>query len=330
MNEERISIIVPAYNIEPYISRCLESLCGQTHKNLEIIVVDDGSCDGTGELLNRWVIRDNRILIIHQRNSGVTCARFAGMERASGTYIGFVDGDDVAEPDMFEMLLSDAKTYHADIAHCGYQMVFPDGHVDNYYGSRQIVEQNWGKGLIDLLEGTTVEPGLWNKLYHRSLIERLLQDPRMDKSIRIHEDLLMNFLLFSYAHKSVFRDECKYHYMLRKGSAATSKRQPYKLTDPQRVAEQICLETAKNSRLYPAALRHYVRILIGNTMQTEYPEIAKEALRRLKQQQALGSFRDLPTKERCMAQLVANAKPLYRMVRWGYEKITRINHKYDV
>lgn len=199
MNEERISIIVPAYNIEPYISRCLESLCGQTHKNLEIIVVDDGSCDGTGELLNRWVIRDNRILIIHQRNSGVTCALLCRMERASGTYIGFVDGDDVAEPDMFEMLLSDAKTYHADIAHCGYQMFFPDGHVDNYYGSRQIVEQNWGKGLIDLLEGTTVEPGLCNKLYHRSLIERLLQDPRMDKSIRIHEDLLMNFLLFSYA-----------------------------------------------------------------------------------------------------------------------------------
>lgn len=330
MDEERISVIVPAFNVRPYLSRCLESLCGQTHQNLEIIVVDDGSSDGTGELLDRWAIQDKRILAIHQPNGGVTCARYAGLERASGAYIGFVDGDDVAEADMFEMLLSDAKRYHADIAHCGYQMVFPDGHIDYYHGTGKTLEQNRKKGLMDLLEGTMIEPGLCNKLYHRPLVEQLLQDPRMDKTIRINEDLLMNFLLFSYAQKSVFRDACKYHYMLRKGSAATSKPQPYKFLDPQRVAELLCKETVEDPQQYSAALCRYVRVLIGNTMQTEYPEISKEALGRLKQQQALGLFRNLPVKERCMAQLVANAKPLYRMIRWGYEKITKINHKYDV
>ena len=330
MNEEQISIIVPAYNVEPYISRCLESLCSQTHKNLEIIVIDDGSSDGTGELLDHWAIRDNRILVIHQRNGGVTCARYAGMDCASGTYIGFVDGDDIVEPDMFAMLFSDAKKYHADIAHCGYQMVFPDGHVDNYYGSRQILEQDRRKGVIDLLEGTTVEPGLWNKLYHRSLIERLLQDPRMDKTIRINEDLLMNFLLFSYAHKSIFRDECKYHYMLRKGSAATSKRQPYNLTDPQRVMELLCRETADDPQQYSAALRRYARVLIGNTMQKEYREISAEAKMTLKKLQKSKEFKCLPAKEQFMVRLIANAELVYYAIRRLYEKITGVNHKYDV
>lgn len=330
MNEERISIIVPAYNVEPYISRCLESLCGQTYKNLEIIVIDDGSSDGTGELLDRWAIRDNRIFVIHQRNRGVTCARYAGMNCASGTYIGFVDGDDIVEPDMFAMLLSDAKRYHADIAHCGYQMVFPDGHVDRYYGSEQILEQDRKTGLIDLLEGTIIEPGLCNKLYHHSLIERLRQDPRMDKTIRINEDLLMNFLLFSYAHKSVFRDECKYHYMLRKGSAATSKPRPYKLLDPQRVAELLCRETAEDPQQYSAALRRYVRVLIGNIMQKEYWEISEEAKITLKKLQKSEEFRCLPTKEQFMVSLIANAEPVYHVVRGLYDKITGINHKYDV
>ena len=330
MSKSLISIIVPAYNIEPYLSRCLDSLCHQTHEELEIIVVDDGSTDGTGRLLDEWASRDSRIIAIHQPNGGVTCARHSGMERASGAYIGFVDGDDTAERDMFETLFSDAVAYQADIAHCGYQMVFPDGHIDYYHGSGRIFEQDRRKGLMDLLEGTVIEPGLWNKLYHRTLIEKLMRDPKMDRSIRINEDLLMNFLLFSYAHKSVFRDECKYHYMLRKGSAATSKPQPYKLLDPQRVAEMLCRETTVDLQKHSAAHCRYVRILIGNTMQKDYPEIAAEAKKILRQQRKAGQFQHLPAKERAMAHIAAYALPLYRVARWGYEKATGINHKYDV
>ena len=207
-------------------------------------------------------------------------------------------------------------------------MVFPDGHIDFYHGTGKILEQDHKKGLIDLLEGTMIEPGLWNKLYHRSLAERLMQDSRMDYKIRINEDLLMNFLLFSYAQRSVFHDECKYHYMLRKGSAATSKPQPYKLLDPQRVSEFLCRETAGDSQQYSAALCRYVRVLIGNTMQKAYPEIAGEAQKVLKQQQK--QFKYLPLKERYMAVLVTNAMPVYRAIRWLYEKITGIDHKYDV
>ena len=328
MDRDLISIIVPAYNIQPYLSRCLESLCRQTYSNLEVIVVDDGSTDGTGNLLDAWAAQDTRIIALHQPNSGVTRARLSGLKYAAGNYIGFVDGDDIAEPDMFEMLFSDAKTYHADIAHCGYQMVFPDGHIDFYHGTGKILEQDHEKGVIDLLEGTRIEPGLWNKLYHRSLIERLMQDPRMDDEIRINEDLLMNFLLFSYAQKSVFHDECKYHYMLRKGSAATSKPQPYKLLDPQRVSEFLCLETKGNFQQHSAALCRYVRVLIGNSLQKAYPEISREAKKALKQQQR--QFKYLPLKERYMAVLVTNAMPIYRVIRWLYEKITKIDHKYDV
>ena len=330
MDKDLISIIVPAYNIYPYLSRCLESLCRQTYSNLEVIVVDDGSTDGTGKLLDTWAVQDARVIALHQPNSGVTRARLSGLNRASGNYIGFVDGDDIAKPDMFEMLLSDAKSYHADIAHCGYQMVFPDGHIDYYHGTGRILEQDHKKGLVDLLDGRMVEPGLWNKLYHRSLIERLMQDSKLDDTIRINEDLFMNFLLFSYAQKSVFHDECKYHYMLRKGSAATSKPQPYKLLDPQRVAKLLCLETAEDPQLYSAALCRYVRVLMGNTIQKAYPGIARKAQKVLKQQQKAKQFKHLPVKERYMAILATNAKPIYRVIRWLYEKITRIDHKYDV
>lgn len=330
MDRDLISIIVPAYNIQSYLSRCLESLCRQTYSYLEVIVVDDGSTDGTGKLLDDWAAKDARIIALHQPNSGVTRARFSGLKYASGNYIGFVDGDDIAEPDMFEMLLSDAKTYHADIAHCGYQMVFPDGHIDFYHGTGTILQQDHEKGVIDLLKGTQIEPGLWNKLYHRSLIERLMQDSRMNYKIRINEDLLMNFLLFSYAQKSVFHDECKYHYMLRKGSASTSKPQPYKLLDPQWVMHRICVETRDKECLRRTAYMRYVRVLIRNAAQHTYPDISRQAVAELKRMRYEQEWKQLPRKERCMALGASELLPLYRAVRWCYDRSTGNYCKYDV
>lgn len=328
--EKKISIIVPAYNIGAYVGRCLESLLDQTYPNIEVIAIDDGSQDDTGDLLERYAEKYPQIIVIHQKNSGVTAARFAGIERATGDYIGFVDGDDTVDSDMFEMLLTDADRYGADIAHCGYQMEFPDGRIYRFYGTGEVAEQDRDQGLLDLLEGRRVEPGLCNKLYRSSLLKTLLQDLRMDRAIRINEDLLMNFLLFSQASHSVFRDVCKYHYTMRKGSASKAEESLYKLRDPQHVAWLLWQETQGSPRLRQAAYSRYIHILIRNTEQTVCLEVSREARAELRRQRQRAEIRTLSKKTQYMAFGAAELLPLYRIVRWCYDRATGSRKRYQV
>lgn len=156
-NSQLISIVVPAYNVEPYIERTIRSLFAQTYQNLEIVAVDDGSTDGTAKILTALQKEDIRLKIICQKNSGVTKARFAGIRQATGEYIGFSDGDDYVEPEMFEILLKNAIQYQADISHCGYRMIVGN-RTDYYYNTGKIIQQDHQKGLHDLLSGDFVEP----------------------------------------------------------------------------------------------------------------------------------------------------------------------------
>ena len=153
----KISVIVPTYNIENEITRCVESILRQTYQNLEIILVNDGSTDGTLNVLQELSQRDPRIRVINKSNEGVTRARLDGVKAATGDWIGFVDGDDYVEPMMFETLLENVYQYDADISHCGYQMVFPS-RVDYYYNTGRVVQQDHITGLKDLLIGAFIEP----------------------------------------------------------------------------------------------------------------------------------------------------------------------------
>ena len=260
--DEKISIIVPAYNIAPYIESCVQTIRQQTYSNIEILLVDDGSTDGTGDILDRIAAQDARVHIIHQKNGGVTKARFAGIKAATGEWVGFVDGDDAIDPDMYERLLDNARKYHADISHCGYQMVFPS-RVDYYYNTGRLILQDQATGLKDLLEGSFIEPGLWNKLFHKSLLQSLFHSGAMDESIKNTEDLLMNFYLFRNADKSVYEDFCPYHYLVRKGSAATSKVNEHKLRDPLLVLRKIKKQTADDPVLKKAVDSRIIGALIG-------------------------------------------------------------------
>lgn len=114
-----VSIIVPVFRVEKYLDRCVESLLGQTLKNIEIILVDDGSPDSCPEMCEEWAKKDSRIKVIHKENQGLGFARNSGLEKATGEFSGFVDSDDFVEPDMFEKLFSAAKRENADIAMCG-------------------------------------------------------------------------------------------------------------------------------------------------------------------------------------------------------------------
>lgn len=238
-DNNKISVIVPIFNLENEIARCVNSICQQTCTNLEIILVDDGSTDHSAEVIDSLTKQDERIVPIYKENGGVTSARIAGIRRATGTYIGFVDGDDEIEADMYERLLNNALKYSADISHCGYQMVFPDGRVNKFHGTNNLLEQDTFTALKELLDGSTIEPGLWNKLFHKKLLQSVLMGDVMANDIRINEDLLMNYYLFKDSAKSVFEDWCPYHYIVRHESATRQALNYHKIFDPIRVKQII-------------------------------------------------------------------------------------------
>ncbi len=236
---ELISIIVPVYNVKPYISRCLDSILAQTYLNIEIIAVDDGSNDGSGEILDKYSEKHHQIRVIHQNNSGVTSARLHGVTVANGKWIGFIDADDYIEPEMYETLYKNAVAYNADISHCGYQLIHLDGNRHYFYNTERLVEQDNVTGLKDLIEGAFVEPGIWNKLYKSDLFGDILTKNLIDKTIKINEDLLMNYYLFSKSKKSVFYDFCPYHYIARKTSATRDPITHNRVFDPIKVKKII-------------------------------------------------------------------------------------------
>lgn len=234
-----ISVIVPAYNIAPWISRSLDSLLEQTHRELEIIVVDDGSSDNIREILEEYCEKYPNIRTIHKENGGVTSARLRGVAEATGDWIGFMDGDDYVEPQTYARLLENAQTTGADISHCGHQILFSDGRVEYVHKSETVRLQDRRTALWELLDNREVSLSLCTKLYRRELFQGI--EDWTDTSIKYNEDLLMNYYLFGRAEKSVFEGVCPYHYILRQDSASCKGISENYIFDPIRV-RQILLE----------------------------------------------------------------------------------------
>lgn len=287
-NNIKISVIVPCYNIESYLPRCIESILAQTYKNLEVILISDGSTDGTDEVIREYAKKDSRIIPIFKENSGVSDTRNRGLDIATGDYIGFVDGDDYIEPEMYETLLKNAIENNADISHCGYQMVFPS-RVDYYYNTGKKVIQDNKKGIRDIIVGDYVEPSPCIKIYRKNIVNNL----RMPPDIKINEDVIFNFYAFVNSQKSVYEDLPFYHYILRKGSAATSKIDQNKLFDPVRVRKEIFEYSLKNldneiqSVVYSSYLNSIINLyrVVSNSKLKEYKEdsfILKRQIKEIK------------------------------------------------
>lgn len=335
MEREKISVIVPAYNIEKYIARSLDSILNQTYQPIEIVVVDDGSTDGTPEILDDYAREHENVVVIHRKNGGVFTARLDGLEKATGTWIGFVDGDDEIEPEMYELLLSNAKQYKADISHCGYQMMFSDGRIDRYYGTGQCVVQDHDQGVADLLRGRMVEPGLWNKLYRRKLFS-FLESVTLDHSIKINEDLLLNYYLFQQSKCSIFEDRCCYHYMIRANSAATSNINENKLNDPSKVLHTILADCEPGSAHYNIVMsRMCGRLVSVASMDVkENPSLILPYRREARQElrKRLNSFlrcSSCSSKLKVMALWCAVAPGSYGAVHRIYARLTGLDKKYS-
>lgn len=330
----KISIIVPAYNIESYLPRCLDSLLAQEYADLEIIVVNDGSKDNTGAVMDSYAAKDSRVKAIHKENGGVTSARLRGLAEATGDWIGFCDGDDFVEPDMYARLMENANKHHAAISHCGYKMMFPNGKIDYYYNTGKLTAQSGKQGCTDLLEGSFVEPGLVNKIYRRELFAGLAD--WLDASIRINEDLLMNFYLFRQADMAVFEDFCPYHYILRKGSAAVSKLNEHKLADPIKVQHILETETKDVPEWNAIIQGRLTYMLIGNATLAygDQKELIKPyrkaAQKELRQRLSIILKGNLGKGLKLMALWAAYLPTSYRWVHILYARIKGTYNRYDI
>lgn len=210
-----ISIIVPIYNVENYLEKCLCSICNQSYSNLEILLIDDGSNDRSAEICDEYTIKDRRIRVIHQENKGEAGARNKGLYEAKGEYIGFVDSDDYIEPTMFEELFMMLNSYEADIAACSYVYENEKKEIINKCCMNEAIWR--GQDSLLWFFRFKIIGGVCNKLLKKSIIDNFKL--KFDISIKHGPDL--NFLgkyLVCSTKGGVSTNKCLYHYVQHKNS----------------------------------------------------------------------------------------------------------------
>lgn len=214
-----ISIIVPVYNVEKYLARCVESILNQTFKDFELILVDDGSSDKSGVMCEQYAKHDKRIKVLHKENGGLSSARNAGLEIAEGKYIGFIDSDDWIMTDMYQFLFDMTNEFHADIVQCGFRKVDEKGQV--YNGDSRIecfaTKQYTGREAIRQLYGDSQECQVnfltWNKLYKSVLFS----DLRFSEG-KNNEDIIMTSKILTKTNIVVVNNKPKINYLQRDDS----------------------------------------------------------------------------------------------------------------
>ena len=214
MNDPLISVIVPVYKTQQYLDRCVSSIRNQTYKNLEIILVDDGSPDRSGEICDSFALEDSRIRVVHKENGGLSSARNAGLDVMTGEYVVCVDSDDDIALDMIETLYGLCVTHGAQIACGGVEKVNDQGHV-GYFNENltDFLLLTREEALRELLENQRILNSLWDKLYHKSIFDGI----RMTKGI-LYEDCDIMYLCMQKAERVVYTGKPLYHYYLSQGS----------------------------------------------------------------------------------------------------------------
>lgn len=214
---ELISIIVPVYNVEKYLEKCVNSIINQTYSNLEIILVNDGSTDNSGKLCDNLATKDPRIVVYHKENGGVSSARNLGLDKAKGEFIGFIDSDDYIDPDMYEFLYKELKKNNVDISMCGLYHVYADK-KDSQVDSAEYYVMDSEQAIKMVLDSKITSVTPVNKLYSKWLFEQI----RYDISIKSAEDALIMIKLLDKCNLISVTTERKYYYFHRGNSLTTS------------------------------------------------------------------------------------------------------------
>lgn len=207
----KVSVIIPVYRAEKFIHECIESVLNQTHTDLELILVDDGSPDNSGAICDEYALKDNRIKVFHQQNGGVCVARNKGLDMATGDYILFLDSDDYMPKDALETLYNDATQNDADIAigrmFCNTESAEFDNNLQVWTGTEVLIKES---------EDHPALYGCWSKLFKRELVE----DVRFVEGRKVHEDGYFLFLTLIKLPTITVRNKCTYIYRNNPDSAS--------------------------------------------------------------------------------------------------------------
>lgn len=204
----KISIIIPVYNVEQYLPQCLNSVIDQTYRNLEIILVNDGSTDSCPQICNEYAINDQRIKVIHQPNGGLSDARNAGLKRATGDFISYIDSDDVVSVNFCEQLLKTLLENKADVVECGFLAFETDRDLEELSAtSQELTEIYETEPALELLMQEYFKQVVWNKLYRREVVCHI-QFPVG----KINEDEFWTYKVFGNSKKIVKISDVLYFY----------------------------------------------------------------------------------------------------------------------
>lgn len=249
-----VSIILPIYNVETYLEKCINSIITQTHKNIEIILVDDGSTDGSLSIANIFAQKDERIKVKHQDNQGVSVARNYGLQDATGEWISFIDPDDWIEPTYIEELCCTAQSENADICICDFIYSYPHGEKNAYHFKENMVFDNrqsinqlqiqiFAKKMSSFIGNLGDQIGApWGKLYRSSILKNnnIWYDPKLLRS----QDCVFNLYAFEVSNKIVYTQKNLYHYRINESSAT------------QKFSPKIC----DSVRAYLEAMRDFINV----------------------------------------------------------------------
>ena len=317
MTTPLISVIVPVYRVEEYLERCVKSILSQTYENLEVILVDDGSPDQCPAICDACAEKDARVKVIHQENKGLSGARNAGIDAASGEYLAFVDSDDYVSPHFIEELYQLLQDTGCAIGQCRFSYVKGDGLVEEgdsafcIYRGESLMEQLYGPE-----EKATCFVVAWNKLYRAELFKETgIRYPEG----RIHEDEATTYRLFHEAKKLAFLDRALYGYYTENGGSITSvfsaKRLQWLTAHEERIA---FFKKNGYEKLLPAAYRKLcdacITFFFRCTEQVkDAEELKKELRKRLETYRANGAawIAALPLKTRMGYELFSMSPGLY-------------------
>ena len=213
-----ISVIIPVYNTEKYLQRCVDSVIGQQGVTIEIILVDDGSTDASPKICDDYAARYSFITALHIQNSGPATAKNEGFKIAKGNYIALTDSDDKMEPQMLYKMVTAGYNHDADIICCNYKQIDEKGHVSHLNSSNKQYVLNHEEGLIHLFSKNKIYSQCWTKIYKRQMLtENHIEN---DPGLRTDEDFIYNIRAFVHAKTTVIVDEPLYEYTHRENSLA--------------------------------------------------------------------------------------------------------------
>ena len=214
---DKVSVIVAAYNVEKYIDRCVKSLIEQTYKNIEIIIVDDGSVDDTSKLCDSYCSLDNRIICLHKKNGGLSSARNYGIKHSKAPFIAFVDGDDWVEKDFIETLYYNIKKENADLSTVGYRMVWDNGKTKCNTPQNEYRVFDQDTALHELFSQEKMGCMAWQRMYKRDIFNEILFPEG-----KLFEDVAIALEVMLRCNKVVWTGDFKYNYYQRSGSIVNS------------------------------------------------------------------------------------------------------------